>query len=54
MCILITEDSKKKEFMDQAKRAGLKDDQLVPIADLLWTMEGTESMAYRTSILVRR
>lgn len=53
MCILITEDAKKKIYMDRAKAAGLLDEQITPTADLLWAMKQAKSVGYAKSILVK-
>ena len=52
MCILVTEDAKKKEWMDNAKTAGYKEAQWKPMADLLWEMSTANSTGVKKSILV--
>lgn len=53
MCIVVTEDAKKKEWMDNAKTAGYKETQWAPMADLLWEMNTANSTGMKKSILVR-
>jgi len=43
MCIVVTEDAKKKQWMDDAKTAGYKEAQWKPIADLVWKIVTTNS-----------
>lgn len=53
MCILITEDAKKKTFVDQAKSAGMKDDESKVMANIMWKMMGAATTAQQKEILVR-
>lgn len=52
MCIIVTEDAKKKQWMDNAKTAGYKEAQWKPIADILWEMRTTNSTGAAKSVLV--
>jgi len=51
MCIVVTEDAKKKQWMDDAKTAGYKEAQWKPIADLVWKIVTTNSTGEKKSIL---
>lgn len=53
MCILVTEDAKKKQWVDNARTAGYKEAQWQPMADLLWEMSTANSTGVKKSILVR-
>lgn len=52
MCILVSEDTHKKKYLDRANRAGLKDDQLKPMADLLWDMKVSKKIGEAKAKLV--
>lgn len=53
MCIIVTEDAKKKAYMDTAKKAGLKEQQWGPTADLVWKIRTANATGEKKSILVR-
>lgn len=52
ICILLAEDAKQKALMDQAKRAGLQDKQIEPAVNLITAMSASDSMSYKTTLLV--
>lgn len=52
MCILITEDEKKTEYKERAQKAGLKDDEFKPMADMMWKMRSAKSIGEEKSIMV--
>lgn len=53
MCIVVTEDVKKKAYMETAQKAGLKESQWLPTADLVWKILSASSAGEKKSILVR-
>lgn len=52
MCILVSEDKHKKKYLDRANRAGMKEDQLKPMADLLWDMKVSKKVGEAKARLV--
>lgn len=42
MCSLISENDKKKAYLERATRAGLKDEQLNAMVNLLWDMKTSQ------------
>lgn len=52
MCILVNEDAKKKQWVENAKTAGFKEAQWKPIADLVWDLLSLNSTGARKSLLV--
>lgn len=52
MCIIITENARKEKYIEFAKKAGLKEAQWQPTADLFWIIRNTNSTGERKSILV--
>lgn len=52
MCILITEDEKKKKYRFRAKSAGMKDEQLEPMVNVLWDMKISKNEGEAKSKLV--
>lgn len=50
MCIMITEDAKKKDYVDLAKKAGLKEEEWQPMANMIWKMKLAKSMEQRKMI----
>lgn len=53
MCILITEDAKKKTYIGQAESAGLNAVESAVMASVMWKMMGAATTAYQKEILVR-
>lgn len=53
MCSLITENAKKKQYLERATRAGLKDEQLKAMVDLLWDMKMSKKVGTAKAKLVR-
>lgn len=53
MCIIVTEDAKKQQYIELAKKAGLKEAQWQPTADLFWDLRSTNSTGEKKSILVK-
>lgn len=53
MCIIITENERKQKYIEYAKKAGLKEAQWQPTADLFWILRNTNSTGEKKSILVR-
>lgn len=52
MCSLITENAKKKQYLERATRAGLKDEQLKAMVDLLWDMKISKKVGTAKAKLV--
>ncbi|XP_031636423.1 uncharacterized protein LOC116349225 [Contarinia nasturtii] len=51
ICIVVTEDLKKKKYTELAKSAGYKETQWKPIADMVWEMASSNSTGLKKSIL---
>lgn len=51
MCVLVSE-AGKITLMDQAERAGLQKEQIVPTVNLFWDMLVSESIGHKFALLV--
>lgn len=50
---MVVEDVKKKQYVDYAKTAGLTEEELKPMADMIWNIKHTDSMEEQKSIMVK-